>query len=228
MELDAVPQEMIEMSGPTGRSLPGVIFHRLQPGDQPRSGTFGGFRATNVDRTLLDLFAVLSPPAAELALEDALRRRLTTIDRLWSTLGAHARPGRNGVRSLRRCLLEHDDRDGALQSRMEAGLRRIVAEIPPPMAVPQYCVPCGEREYRLDFAFPHIKLGIEAHSLRWHMGRERWVRDLQRDRRLKLAGWTLLYFSWDDMKLDPNGVRREIEEARRDLESRLFHETATI
>lgn len=86
----------------------------------------------------------------------------------------------------------------------------------------------GEREYRLDFAFPHIKLGIEAHSLRWHMGRERWVRDLQRDRRLKLAGWTLLYFSWDDMKLDPNGVRREIEEARRDLESRLFHETATI
>jgi len=108
---------------------------------------------------------------------------------------------------------------------MEAGLRRIVNTLPDPRAEPQYRVTVDDHRYRIDFAYPHIKLGIEAHGLKWHMGRERWIKDLRRDRRMKTIGWTLLYFPWDDIQLEPRRVATEILEIRTSLERALLNET---
>lgn len=225
MELDGVPEGAIEIVSHSSPRLNDVIVHRLRPEDCPRPAHFQGFRTTNVERTLLDLFAALGANPAELALEDALRRRLTTLGRLWLMSEEMGRCGRNGSRPFRRCLLLHDHRDGTLQSRMEARLRRIVSSIPGPPAQPQCRVEAGDHNYAIDFAYPHVLLGIEAHSLRWHFGRERWVRDLQRDRRLKRIGWTLLYFPWDDIHLDPKGVAAEILAVRTSLERGKFSKT---
>lgn len=108
---------------------------------------------------------------------------------------------------------------------MESRLRRIIDTIPGAPAEPQHKV-CAEGDnYALDFAYPHVLLGIEAHSLRWHLGRERWIKDLRRDRSLKRIGWTLLYYSWDDMQLDPQGVAAEISSIRTNLERALFNKT---
>jgi hypothetical protein len=68
-------------------------------------------------------------------------------------------------------------------------------------------------------AYPDMQLGIEAHSLRWHMGRERWQRDLVRDRKLKRAGWTMLYYCWDDIHLRSDDLRSEILDIRGSLSS---------
>jgi very-short-patch-repair endonuclease len=38
-------------------------------------------------------------------------------------------------------------------------------------------------------------------------------RDLARDRHLTLAGWTVLYFSWDEVMFHPEMVRSQTEEA---------------
>lgn len=222
LELDAVPQGHIELTMPVGLCEPGIEVHRVQRADMPRSIFRKGLRITCVERTLHDLFAVIHPREAELALEDALRRRLTTINRLWDANAARSRSGRNGARAFRECLLAHDDRDGTLQSRMESGLCRITKGLPGPGAQPQFEVVAAANRYYIDFAYPHVRLGIEAQSLKWHMGRVRWQYDLVRDRRLKSVGWTLLYFSWDDIRLDPKGVAEEVLRVRTALELTLF------
>jgi very-short-patch-repair endonuclease len=105
---------------------------------------------------------------------------------------------------------------------MESGLCRITKGLPGPGAQPQFEVVAAANRYYIDFAYPHVRLGIEAQSLKWHMGRVRWQYDLVRDRRLKSVGWTLLYFSWDDIRLDPKGVAEEVLRVRTALELTLF------
>jgi very-short-patch-repair endonuclease len=165
----------------------------------------------------LDLFSTVGPTIAERALEDALRKRLTSVGRLWSEYTAECKRGRNGCSAFRDAVLRHDDRDGTLQSRMEAKLRRVLKSLPGPAAVPQY--PVGR--YRLDFAYPDIRLGIEAQSIRWHLGRAKFAHDMKRDRDLKRQGWTLAYFTWDDvLRLDQ--VTEEVTALRASLSAVLF------
>jgi very-short-patch-repair endonuclease len=222
LQLDGIEERFVELVSPNGLSAQGVKVHRLREGDEPRGIFVSGFKVTNVQRTLQDLYSVMPAKQAELALEDALRRRLTTLDRLWLVDRERGRPGRNGVKAFRRSLLLHDDRDGTLQSRMEAKLRRILRTLSGPSAVPQFPVEVEGDQFFIDFAYPDVLLGIEAQSLKWHMGRERWSYDLRRDRRLKTRGWTMLYYPWDDLHLNPKWVADEIQRMRNELALRLL------
>lgn len=216
-ELDGVPDNLLEIVTPRSVTLPGVDVHRIR-GRFPRTVRIEGFPVTACDRTTMDLFMSLPRVSAELALEDALRRRLTTMDRLWKQYAELGRSGRNGCKAFRRALLERDDRDGTLASRMETKLRRILKTIPGSAADTQFPVDGGR--YRIDFAYPDIKLGIEAQSIRWHMGEARFTYDLKRDRHLKELGWTMHYYSWDDL-MRPASIEGEILRWRRRLSTTL-------
>ena len=179
MDLDGVPEGSVEAVAMRGTTLKGVRLHRVDK--VPRSIWIDRFPITTAHRTLLDLFAVLSPSDAELALDDALRRRLTSVDRLWAEYAATCAKGRNGCKGFRAALLLRDHRDGTLQSRMETRLRRALNGIEPE-AVPQHEVVTPQRRYFLDFAYPDIRLGIEAQSIKWHLGEAKFFYDLRRDR----------------------------------------------
>jgi very-short-patch-repair endonuclease len=107
---------------------------------------------------------------------------------------------------------------------MEARLLRILKPAPAPAVSVQHQVTVDDERFYLDFAFPEVRLGIEAQSLRWHLGEVRWKRDMQRDRKLKRIGWTLLYYPWDDIDLRPAQVLDEILAVRQNLgqSARLF------
>lgn len=218
MGLDGVPEGFIEAVTTRGAPLNGVRLHRVA--QVPRSIRIDGFPVTTAHRTILDLFAVLPPSDAELALDDALRKRLTSIDRLWSEYAVTCAKGRNGCKGFRRALLRRDHRDGTLQSRMEARLRRALSSIQP-SAVPQFEVATPQRRYFIDFAYPDIKLGIEAQSIKWHLGEAKFFYDLRRDRDLKRAGWTVIYYSWDDL-LRPLNVQRDVAGFRALMQALLF------
>ncbi|MDQ3940841.1 MAG: DUF559 domain-containing protein [Actinomycetota bacterium] len=213
--LDGVDEGSLEIVTRRSLELKGVTVHRIRS-SLPRVIHVHGFPVTAAQRTVLDLFSVLSRGKAELALEDALRKKLTTIDRLWSEYAATCGKGRNGCRDFRNALLRRDHADGTLQSRMEAKLRRIINGLPPPSPIPQFEVNTPAGRYFIDFAYPDIKLGIEAHSIKWHMGEARFFYDLKRDRNLKRCGWTTLYYSWDDL-LHPSEVHEEIADLRSSL-----------
>ncbi len=71
---------------------------------------------------------------------------------------------------------------------------RIVKRVREYDFVPQFPVTVGSKTYRLDFGFPAQMVGVEGHSIRWHMGEDFHRADVKRDRHLSLLGWTVLYF----------------------------------
>lgn len=79
--------------------------------------------------------------------------------------------------------------------------------------VPQYRVDIDTTTYYIDFAFPSHKVGIEGHSIKWHLGDEQLKSDVRRDRPLSLLGWMILYFCRDDVWFDPQGVEADVRAA---------------
>jgi very-short-patch-repair endonuclease len=147
-----------------------------------------------------------------LALDDALRKRMTTLERLWAELDATGGPGRKGSAVFHQLLGLRDDRDGSMESRLETATKRLLATSRLPVVTPQFRIFDG-RSYiaRLDFAYPHALLGVEAHSFRWHADLERWKRDQARDDKLKLLGWAVLHYTWDEVHFEKDRVIDEIQ-----------------
>jgi very-short-patch-repair endonuclease len=210
--LDGVEGRPLEISIKAGRRIEGTIVHRRARKDDPPVAFISGIPTTGVERTLLDLATVVSSRRTGLALDDALRRRLTTLEamrKLLQTMGPRA-----GTRTLRRLVHARDELDGKLESRLESELVRLLRDHGLPRPHSQYRVTQGDAAVaRLDFAYPSSRLGIEADGYRWHGNLEGWRRDLRRDNRLKLLGWTILRFSWEDIHRSPETVAGQIRAA---------------
>lgn len=179
------------------RRLPGTI-HRvadLGPSDVVR---VDGLRCTSIARTLCDLGAVVHDDVVEQALDDALRRGVS-LRWVESTLERLHRPGPSGTGALVR-VLERPDRSGRLpDSRFERLVQRTVRGLglPEPDRQVQVRDGSGTLVAVVDLGWPSIRLGIEAHSDRWHSGARRGRADQRRDNRLAALGWELLYASWE-------------------------------
>lgn len=213
--LDGVPAGVIEVSGYGGRRIKGVVTHRLRSDDRPRIRTLKELRVPYVERTIVDLAAVLSEDATGDALDEALRRRLTTLPRMKACLEWEAGSGRKGSASLRRLLGERDQDDELVRTKFEAKMLWVIRRLPLP-AIPNYRLVVDGHVRYLDFAFPAYVLGIECHSARWHKAHRRWLQDIARDRQLESHGWRILYFAWDEVIVDPRSVLAEIRDALRD------------
>lgn len=210
-ELDGFDhQRPVEISTYTAKRHPSVITHRLDQDDRPALRNLGGFRLSVPERTILDLAGISTPTVVALALEDALRRKLTTLDRMWDGWELDGGHGRKGTACLRRLLAERDDRWEKLRSRLEAKMMRILTRVDSTGLEVDFPVIDAASHYRLDFAFPEVRLGVETHGLKWHFGEERWKKDLKRDRHLALLGWEILYYSWDDVHQEPARVEAEV------------------
>lgn len=57
-------------------------------------------------------------------------------------------------------------------------------------------------KYRIDFALPDKKIGIELDGYAWHSSREAFTKDRERQRELELAGWRIIRFSGSEVKND--------------------------
>ena len=79
--------------------------------------------------------------------------------------------------------------------------------------VPQYCI----EGYHVDFAFPYVKLAVEADGSAYHSG-ERRERDRRRDWVLSRAGWSVKRFYGSTIHDRASNcayvVRREVESRR--------------
>ena len=151
-----------------------------------------GIPTTTPTRTLIDLGAVVREEALELALEDALRRRLTSPARIEWRLAELCTRGRNGCATLRHLLQE---REGVrpTESALETRVARLIRKSDLPEPVRQFEVRDGDRFVaRVDFAYPAELVAIEADGFRWHSGRRDWEREIRWRNGLQALGWTLV------------------------------------
>lgn len=180
----------------------GVIAHHVDA-VQPRDVIeIDGIPTTNIARTLADLGSVVSDRrAVGRALTDA-RRRGSSLAWIRDTAERLHRPGQRGTG----VLLRHLDAipfDGRVpDSWFEELLAACLVHPDIPGIVPQYRIrdAGGRIVARVDLAIPSVRLGLEAHSRRFHFGPQAEPLDEQRDLRAASCGWELLYLGWYSAK----------------------------
>jgi very-short-patch-repair endonuclease len=138
---------------------------------------------------------------------------MTTLQRLQDELARTGGRGRAGSKVLRELLKLRDDRDGRLESDLEAAaLRLLRTPRLPPVDVQFVVHEAGAHPPRLDFAYPAFRVGVEGHSFKHHGIHDGWNADWARDNRLKALGWAVLYYSWDEIHFEGDRVIEQIRQ----------------
>ena len=215
--LDGFRPGILEVTTPLWlrRRRSGVRVHESTDLDDVDRTELSSIPVTTIERTLIDLGAVVPWQRVEQAFDDALRRRLTTPERVLDRFLQVARRGRRGVGALRPLL---DARVGTTSRRpgeFERRVWRLIADAGVAEAVCEHEVRTsgGALIARVDLALPWARIAIECDSVAWHSGRQRRQADLDRQNRLVLAGWTMLRFTWDDLVHRPDVVVRHVAAA---------------
>jgi len=193
------------------RTGPGVVYRsRLRPDEV---ATIDAIPVTTPARTLLDIASTAGRDAVEEALDDALRRRLVTRARLRWNLAIWEKSRSSGVAVLRALVEARDPIALPPQSVFETRLLRLIKANRLPAPICQYPLAVAGRRIALDFAYPDLKLAIEADGYRWHSSRLRWEHDRERSNLLTLSGWRVVHVTWSDLTSRPKTVVAAIKKA---------------
>lgn len=198
------------------RRLPeNITAHKVV---QPWSGDIVSVRSvpsTDPARTLVDLAAVVEVEVLEVALDDALRRRLVTIPRLRWRIRTIGVKGKRGTAVLRTLLEERRSGTSPAESPLETRLVRLLAHAKLPPPVKQFEIrDKGNFVARVDLAYPLQRIAIEAHSYQFHSDRIAWERDAERRNALEALGWRVLNVTARQIE---HGPERVVERIRKML-----------
>lgn len=209
--IGAPASQPFEVSVPRGtrRSPQGVVVHEATALASDDVAVLGPFALTSPARTLIDLASVLPPATVVEGLDEALRRRLVSLRDMRGRIEDLA--GRPGIAAIRALVEMRRDGEAEPESRFETRLARLLrqARMRPVRQHPVYDEH-GVFVARLDFAFPDVMLAVEAEGRRYHAGRARWLRDLDRRNRLTALGWRIHHVTWGRMTDDPEATIGEI------------------
>lgn len=201
-KLDGVVEHAVEITVPRicNKSRASVAVHRSLLFTARDKTVVGGIPVTNVPRTLIDLAGVLETRELELALEDALRRRLVTLNWVWKRLRNLRGKGRHGVGALEAFLVERGPNTEITDSALEMRVAQAIREAGLPDPVRHFLVVDGDQFIgEVDFAYPQVKVAIEAEGRRYHDRLSTWNRERDRWTNLAIAGWRVLHVKWSDV-----------------------------
>ena len=209
-------QPQCEITTPSRRRsrLDGVIVHDSEILDGNHVNRRRGIPVTSVARTLCDLTACCSPNQVGRALDDALRRKLTSLRRVATVFDDLATRGRRCSTVMRELLAERGPAYHPGGSDPEVRMIRVLAAAGLPRPVQQHRVRVEGRTYRLDGAYPAYKVGIEYEGFDYHISRTAFDDRYERDRNLKRAEWHVVYVT------SRTADGRIVSDTREALESR--------
>lgn len=200
----------VELSTTRRLRDPNVVTHHVDVLDPRDIASRECFRVTSVGRTLLDLAAALDAQQTRELVEDALRRKLTTVDRLEQLLARNS--GARGVHVLRALVWEFSGGDGPTESVLERRVEDLVLSAGLPAPRRQRTVLAGKRVRRLDFVFPEAKVIVEADGYAWHSTPEAFEKDRERRNALTRRGYIVLQWTWRALEERPGELLAELAE----------------
>src|SRR5262249_22489027 len=137
-------------------------------------------------------------------MEGAFRAGLVTPERLASRLEALRSSGRTGAGRLESLLARRPLGAAALESRLEALVCRLIDRSGLPRPERQHWVVAGGNRYRLDFAWPDIRVAVECKGFAFHGGREHFEPGEERTADLVSAHWDVLPVTWRQATKSPD------------------------
>lgn len=198
--------------------LPGVVVHDSMMMPARHRARRDGIPVTNAARTVCDLTAVFKSSVVERALDDALRRDLTHVaqlERVFLDLAHRGRRKSTVMRAIVEARLPGFDPG---DSPMELKLIRWIVEAGLPRPVQQHPVVASGRKYRLDLAYPDLRIGIEYDGWDSHRIRRAFDGDRARQNPLEILGWLILRYTSRSTRQDVVAEVRAAISARRHIE----------
>jgi hypothetical protein len=161
-----------------------------------------------VGRTLIDLAAVVPRGVFERAFDKAEISDPLISHSIGEQLGRNR--GRPGVRRLRTLVERRAAGEGIARTVLE---RRFLAlckrgGVPPP-SVNQWVAIPGE-EMECDFVWSDLRVVVEVDGFQTHRTHRAFQEDRRRDRVLRLDGWAVARFTWQDVTYDASHVREAV------------------
>jgi hypothetical protein len=195
---------------------PGLVVHETNLLRDEDMTTTDGIPVTSVEQTLLGLAAVVRPSVVEMAIDRALRARLTTSSALDSFLTRKKKQGRNGVAVLGDLLSVRDPLAGIPESAMETRMKQLLRRhgFPTPRFQHEICHH-GRFVARVDAAYPELRIALEYDSYEHHTGRLAIVRDNDRRNLLTRIDWRSVTFTAADLANDGGEAIEALRAARR-------------
>jgi hypothetical protein len=162
---------------------------------------------TSVARTLFDLGEVVTGRRLERAFDQSEILEVFDLRAIDNQLARN--PTRPGAKAVRRVLNEHYIGKTPTWSENEEALLAITRPlgIPDPDTNQFVILDDGGPPIRVDFVWREERVAIEADSRKWHLTRQRFETDRQRDQRLIAAGWKIIRTTWKQMTKRPHELR---------------------
>jgi very-short-patch-repair endonuclease len=193
--------------------LDGVRVHQSLDLDRIELDERSGIPCTPLDRTVLDLGAVLHPDVYGDTVREVIRIKMLSWLDLYEVLVRHARRGRDGCGRLR-AVLEAEEGLTPTMSRFEHLLEQLLMSSDLPSPVRQH--PALDHDGRLigviDLCYVGERVAIEADGRAFHQ-EEQFEVDRRRQNRLVLEGWTVLRFTWSMLVRQPWTIVDEVRQA---------------
>lgn len=169
-----------------------------------------GIPVTTIERTLVDLAAVVSHDRLAHALSEAERRRVIDARALRAAIArVEHRPG-PGYALLRAVLAEHRRRGVTLtRHELEIAFRALVRDHRLPEPELNAWIDGDE----IDAVWRAERVAVECDGWEAHRGRRAFQRDRTKSNDLLLRGWRLLRFTHADVVHDPADVAARIRTA---------------
>lgn len=205
----------VEVTVPRPRSVEvaGITVHRARLLLAEDRDVVKGIPVTTAARTLIDLAGCVEGKRLERLLDHALAFHLVTRAGLATRIEGLGRTGRKGAGALTALLDERPDKGRPMGAEFEAMLFRALKRAALPVPVPQFRVLSAGDERLLDFAYPEVRLAIEADSYIWHATREAWEKDRERNNELVTLGWSFLPMTWATVRYRPAEAARQVRES---------------
>jgi hypothetical protein len=207
--VEAAPA-MPHISVPSDRriALEGIRATRTRHPARP--AYLQGLPCAPILRTIFDCACLLSAAELDALIDTAVAQRRVRLDELAAAASAaRVYPGQAAVvRRLEARGVAGSPHPSVLESRMSRALSD--HGIPAPRAELRWG-PGGR--YRLDYAYPELRLVIEVNGWAFHSSPEQARHDATRRNALQAGGWTVLEFDWYQVTCESGRVAAAVAAA---------------
>ncbi|WP_395728281.1 endonuclease domain-containing protein [Nakamurella sp.] len=205
------PLDRVDLATPNRLRVPElkprIVAHRQRIHDF-WIAYWNGIRVARTEFAIAQLLPVQGPEL----LDNAVRRRWVSVEMV---LEAHRALG-VGRGSVARAQILRAAEGGA-ESEAERLLHRALRDAGITGWVANAPVRLGLTNRVGDIVFPGIKLLVEVDGFAFHTSHERFAADRARQNEFAIAGWTVLRFTWWQLRQEPDRAVREIRAAIQQL-----------
>ena len=190
------------------RSWHGVLrHHKALPPDEVT--VKDGIPITTVPRTIFDLAATEDIDAIAAMLRESEHRNLWDELSLWDLVERY--PGRRGVRKVGLALRRiSEEPSGRKRSRLEERFAPFVRRHRLPMPRFNDWILLGDKRYQVDCHWAGTAQIVELDGWEGHGTKTAFRADRERDRRLRVAGYSVTRLTWNQLRDEPEAIAGDL------------------